>query len=394
MPLKKCPICESKHLKRILERKAVPVLQNAVFRSYEAARSIQLGKLEMVICENCGFVFNCEFDQSLLSYTQNYDNNQSCSAHFNAHTDNLVRDLVENQGVRNCTVVEVGCGKGDFLRKLISYPESNNTGYGFDPSYTGPLSDTEGRLQFKKCHYDKDHSYIHADVVICRHVIEHIPEPLSLLRSIHSALSTSLKARLFIETPSIEWILENRVIWDFFYEHCSLFSADSLRLALNRTGFSVQKISRIFSSQYLWVEAASIAEFDSALPPNHESPSQILTLATRYAAEEKKFKQIGMERILQLKMEGKIALWGAGAKGATLAHLVDPEGCLIDCIIDQNPNKQGCFLPGTGHPIINPVHAKNYRIKNAILMNPTYRKEIQELIERKNLTLELLDLIR
>lgn len=379
MPLKQCPICANTHLKKILERNAVPVLQNIVFRNHDSARSIQRGNLKMMFCENCGFVFNQTFDSSLLNYTENYDNNQACSAHFNNYLDSLVKDLVENQGVRNCTVIEVGCGKGDFLKKLISYPGSNNTGYGFDPSYTGPLSDSEGRLQFKKCPYDKSQSDIHADVVICRHVIEHIPEPLKLLDAIHSALSTSPKARLFIETPSIEWILENHVIWDFFYEHCSLFCADSLRLALGRTGFRTQKISRVFGTQYLWIEA-NTAECAPRAKLNQSTPHEILTLATAYAAEEKKFKKIGMKRILELKTEGEIALWGAGAKGATFAHLIDPNACLINCVVDINPKKQGCFIPGTGHPVVNPRELKERKIMNIIVMNPDYLDEIKNLL--------------
>lgn len=150
-----CPVCESAQLRPFLQRSQVPVHQNLVVNSQEGARTVTRGELDLVICEDCGFVFNQAFDLSRLSYGEDYDNTQSCSAYFDAYLDGLVQDMVERQGVRNCTIVEVGCGKGHFLKKLVSYPGANNIGYGFDPSYVGPLTDLDGRLQFRTCYYDR-----------------------------------------------------------------------------------------------------------------------------------------------------------------------------------------------------------------------------------------------
>jgi hypothetical protein len=70
-----------------------------------------------------------------------------------------------------------------------------------------------------------------------------------------------------------------------------------------------------------------------------------------------------------------VALWGAGAKGVTLANLLDPARERIACVVDLNPSKQGCFVPGTGHPIVGPQKLPDYGVSSAILMNPNYRSE-------------------
>ncbi|MFD1690785.1 methyltransferase domain-containing protein [Azotobacter chroococcum] len=98
-------------------------------------------------------------------------------------------------------MVEVGCGKGSFLRKLVNYPGANNSGYGFDPSYVGPAVELDGRLQFSARYYDEACAGIAADVVVCRHVIEHVPEPLQVLRSVRAALASSSRARVFLKRP-------------------------------------------------------------------------------------------------------------------------------------------------------------------------------------------------
>jgi len=381
-----CPVCEHAQLKPFLWRSQVPVHQNLVVNSQDAARTVTRGELDLVICEACGFVFNQAFDLSCLSYGEDYDNTQTCSAYFDAYLDGLVQDMVERQGVRNCTIVEVGCGKGHFLKKLVNYPGANNTGFGFDPSYVGPLTDLNGRLQFRTCYYDDSCADIAADVVVCRHVIEHVPEPLEILRSVRAALVSSPKARVFFETPCVEWILRNQVIWDFFYEHCSLFTAESLGLAFRRTGFAVERVEHIFGGQYLWLEARA-ADLDETLLMNGDT----VRLATAYATEEKKLREDWLARLRVLGQNGKVALWGAGAKGATFANLVDPDCALIDCVVDLNPNKQGRFIPGTGHPIVAPVDLPGRGVCNAVLMNPNYRQENLQLLAKAGIELNLID---
>lgn len=387
-----CPICASTALAAFLHRTGVPVHQNLVVADRGAARAVARGELDMLACEECGFVFNRGFDGDKLAYGEDYDNTQSCSAYFDAYLDDLVRELVEEQGVRNCRIVEVGCGKGQFLRKLVNFPGSGNQGFGFDPSYVGPDSDPDGRLNFRRAFYDASCADVPADVVVCRHVIEHVPTPLDLLRSVHAALAGSPNARVFFETPCVEWILEHRVVWDFFYEHCSLFSGSSLRLAFEKTGFAVNRVAHIFGNQYLWLEArvtgpAGQAGNDQKI----RSSKRTASLAATYGLEEQTLRQSWLTRAARLRCAGGVALWGAGAKGATFANLLDPRCELIDCVIDINPNKQGRFIPGTGHPIIAPSSLGERGVRSIVLMNPNYREENRRLLAASGLKIDLID---
>ena len=89
--------------------------------------------------------------------------------------------------------------------------------------------------------------------------------------------------------------------------------------------------------------------------------------------------------------EGRLAIWGAGAKGTTLANLIDPDAQLLDCVIDINPNKQGGFVGGSGHAIVSLVEARDRGVSAAALMNPNYRTEVERMIQTSGAALELLD---
>ena len=385
-PKNSCHVCGSQLIKRFLKREQIPVHQNLLIKDQKSAIDITRGDLNLTVCEECGFIFNQTFDLSKLSYGDNYDNTQDCSPFFNNYTSNLASYLVFDKNIQNCRIVEVGCGKGSFLRKLVEVKEWGNSGYGFDPSYVGPESQFEGRLNFVKRYYDSDCANIAADVVICRHVIEHVPEPLALLRTIKQALIHSQKARVFFETPSVEWILRNQVIWDFFYEHCSYFTTQSLTTVFEAAGFQVKSVQHVFEDQYLWLEAT----ISSEKPLVTKKCGSIPLLANQFAASENDLAKKWKIKIREFHTKGKVALWGAGAKGVTFVNLIDPERKWIDCVIDLNISKHGKYIPGTGHPIVSYEDIPRRDIKTAILMNPNYYEENLALLNKANFHINLI----
>ncbi|MCS6776661.1 MAG: class I SAM-dependent methyltransferase [Chloroherpetonaceae bacterium] len=381
-----CPVCASPAVHTFLQRKGVPVHQNLIMVDPESARQIARGDLTMAVCTDCGFIFNRTFDPSLLRYGAAYDNTQTCSPSFREYMDGLLREIVEGRGVRNCCVVEVGCGKGQFLIDLVARAGPGSMGVGFDPSYVGPDTALDGRVRFERRFYGADCADVPADAVVCRHVIEHVPEPLEMLGNVRRALRHAPDARVFFETPCVEWILRHQVWWDFFYEHCSLFTAHSLAVAFGRSGFRVERVRHVFGGQYLWLEARPDGQGGHV---ERDAAGDIPGLAQQFARAEEGLRDEWGRRIEALKVQGKVALWGAGAKGVTFANLVDPDRAHLDCVVDMNPNKQGNYLPGTGHPILPFWRLAERGVRTAILMNPNYRAENERLLREAGLDIAL-----
>jgi len=376
-----CPVCGSRALSAFIERRAVPVHQNMLMPQREAARAIPRGDIALRACADCGFVANAAFRSDLLLYGEGYDNTQIASPSFDRYVDGLVARLIED-GVTGKRVVEAGCGKGFFLKRLCL--RGNNVGTGFDPSYEGPESEAEGRVRYRRVFYGREHA-VEADVVVCRHVIEHVPDPVGFLRDIRGALEASERAVVYFEMPALEWILAGGVVWDFFYEHCSYFTAASLRNTFRRAGFRPLEVQRVFGEQYLLIKAVLSDEDEPLEAPTAEHGR----LLEKYQKDEAEQMERWRARVEEIAARGRLAVWGAGAKGITFVNLVDPEARRIQCLFDVNPAKQGHYAPGTGHPILSPGDTESRSISDAVVMNPNYLEEARQMAKGLGLMLEL-----
>lgn len=383
-----CPVCTAPSEEPFLVRDPVPVHQNLIVRDALSARALRRGTLRLHGCHGCGFVFNAAFNPAQLSYGAAYDNTQSCSPAFERYLEQLADYVVSDRNVRDSFIVEIGCGKGGFLTALVDR-DFGNHGVGFDPSYVGPQTAAGGRLRFERRFYDATCGDLSADAVICRHVIEHIAQPVELLKVVRDTLGTG-PARVFFETPCVEWILRNEVVWDLFYEHCSYFTAASLSTAFERAGFAVDTVRHTFGGQYLWAEARPTVRQD----PAPTRASEVPALAAAFAQHEATLVRALRARLAALARDGAVAIWGAAAKGVTLANLVDPDRELIACVVDLNPSKQGGYLPGTAHPIVSLAGLRDYGVRTAVLTNPNYVEENAKLLREASVDVQLVDLMR
>ncbi|MCB2359369.1 class I SAM-dependent methyltransferase [Clostridium estertheticum] len=383
-----CHVCNSIDVVKFLERKEVPVHQNYIFESEKTAIIINKGNLELYICKKCGFIFNEAFDINKLQYSEFYDNTQDISNIFNQYIDKEIDFLINDLMIEEKRIVEVGCGKGNFLKKLAV--RSNSIGVGFDPSYVGDTEILNGRIKFEKCFYDENCTDVPADIVICRHVIEHVPNPVDMLKNIRKALDGSPNALVFFETPSVKWILDNKIIYDFFYEHCSYFDVTSITKAFDIAGFTVKKIVHDFNGQYMWIigEISKCNEYTSEF--NYKDIDDLEKLAYSYNCVVNKKIEKWKEKIIRLGKNSKVAIWGAGAKGVTFANLIDPKNLYIDCVIDINIHKQGCYLPGTGHKIVNYTDIIDRKIQYVIVMNNNYSDEIEQTLKDNNINVQII----
>lgn len=372
-----CPICKSEETVVFLKRNQIPVVQNMVFPNKRSAVSVPRGDLVLCCCKSCGFIFNSAFEEKLIMYGNAYDNRQHFSYYFLQYMKKMAECYVKSKGVANSQILEVGCGDGTFLRLLLSDEGNGNTGIGFDPSYQGPNLDCNGRAKFVVDYFNESYTNYLADVVISRHVIEHISDPIRFLISIRTSLGKEKESVIFTETPDVTWILKNKCFWDFCYEHCSYFSPESLSLALSIVGLKTIEIIKTFQGQYM-LSLAQPIDNNTDLNLNRVLDEPIFRVAQEYGQHEGNFIAKNRSALKQLHIKDNVFLWGAGAKGVIYANMIDPYSECITSIVDVNPDKQGGYLSGTGHRVISPDLLPE--TGSVIIMNENYIDEIEATI--------------
>ncbi|MFA7431927.1 MAG: class I SAM-dependent methyltransferase [Rhodospirillaceae bacterium] len=347
-----CPLCGATADEAILDRTAVPVFQNVLYATPQEAEAAATGCLAIRACPACGFVHNAAFDPDCALYDANYENNQSHSAVFSRHIDASAAAVLKAVQPGQA-VLEVGCGQGYFLTRLAQAAPSGTPLVGFDPAWRGgdppaPGIEIHARL-FDRAAAESLGRPIGA--VVTRHVIEHVPDPVAFLGAIRAALPGTHPVDLFIETPCVRWILDNGVVQDFFYEHCSYFTAETLDAALDRSGFETVSVDHVFGGQYLWAHAraSGVAGAETAASGD-DLRASVATFRSRHAHALTGWH----DTLAAARQKGRVALWGGGAKGVTFAAVFDPSHTLIDCIVDINPGKQNRFTPLTAHPVLSP----------------------------------------
>jgi SAM-dependent methyltransferase len=378
----RCPACGALAGDPFLRLRGVPVNPSQRSSTRAQATHVDVRDVLLTFCDRCAMIWNPEFDPAALDYDAEYENSLHFSPAFQHYAEELADRLVERYGIREKTVVEIGSGKGEFLTLVCERGDSQ--GIGFDPTYNGESdAATNGHVRFRRELY-RDETALEGDLVVFRHVLEHVPDPLGFLQCVRRA-NPSSETVVYCEVPAAEYLLWERAVWDVVYPHCSVFAAAALSYLFERAGFRVLDSGFSFGGQYLWVEASPDDEVRAVLP--RAEAAALRPLVDSFAAEVQLQRARWAETLDGANGDG-VALWGGGAKGTTFLNLVRGAEH-VGAVVDLNPRKQGTFVPGTGHPIVGPEALVGRAPGHVIVMNAVYRDEIAARLAELDLQPEL-----
>lgn len=328
-----------------------------------------LAPLTLRYNENLKFLENEAFDKSKINYNKNYDNSQSYSEEFKKHMS-IVFKKIKKHLQKNSKIVEVGCGQGHFIDLIVK--NSNYDVRGFDTSYRG-----ENKLIKKRYLNSKDK--ISSDMIILRHVLEHIPKPYEFLLLIKSIFK---KSKIYIEVPEYNWIRKKEAFFDITYEHVNYFTQTTLKKLFK--GKKEQGL--LFKKQYQYI----IANIENL---NEKFKSDYYSKSWEYKSFENLFPNTvkKIEKIKRIAGKNSIYIWGAGTKGCIFLNYCKKNNILIDQIkfaIDINPNKIDKYLPGSLIKIKSKEFFARKVKKNDVLIisNPAYKNEIIKDLKKYNST--------
>ena len=305
---------------------------------------------------------------------------------FGRYASDLANDLIDRYGLREKLVLEIGCGKGEFLRMMVEL--GNNRGAGFDPSYEEPQGgETDDRLNFVKEFYTEAHLDLKPDLVIARQLLEHVEQPFEFVQSLRKVLADRSSAVVVFEVPNALDMLQRADLWDVIYEHPIYFTPQALERLMRSTGFDVHQVRPAYEGLFLIVEASPGGAVPAELPAvGHLLEEDVAGFADAYAERQRRWKR----QLDDIRTHGKRAvLWGAGARGDTFLNAIgiDDE---IPMVVDLNPRKWGKHMAGTGQQIYSPEDLKAHEPDVVVIANEIYLEEIKGSLREMGVDAEVL----
>ena len=354
-------------------QRGVPV-QSCLLPSTKAqALGVQRGEIELLNCRDCGLVFNRRFDPASQRFDAAYEETQGFSPLFRRFAIELGQALNQRWHLAGKTVLEVGCGKGDFLAELCH--RHGCRGIGIDPAYDPDRRPQHAgdQVRYEARVFEREDIGLEADYLICRHTLEHIGPVGEFLDLIAQAARAGGVQEIFFDVPEAGRIFAEGAFWDIYYEHANYFTAPALAQAFIRAGFEVTGLTRLFHEQYLGLFARP-ADRAPAAPGYPVETIDSSTLNQNLAHWRD-----------QLANAAKpLVIWGSGSKGVAFLHGADPDR-QVAAAVDINPYRHGRCMPGTGQIIVAPEELVALNPPTVVIMNPAYREEISAQLEKLDL---------
>ena len=380
-----CPSCGRQDMRPFYSVRSVPVHSVLLMRTREQAVTYPRGDITLALCRFCGFISNITFDPAAHSYSTEYEETQSFSPTFRAFHEQLASQLVKDCDLHGKTIIEIGCGKGDFLPLLCRMGAKR--AIGFDPAFVAERNPADGcDIQFIADFYSDKYADYKADFICCKMTLEHIHNTFDFISGVRRAIGNSIDTRVFFQVPDARRILQEGAFWDIYYEHCSYFTAESLKALFERAGFDVLSTGLEYGDQYLTI-LAKPAGSENGLAGSVKAPSDGIETFVHNAARMVQSWQL---LVRQMARDGlRIAVWGSGSKGVAFLGALGATD-EVEYVVDINPYRQGKYMCGTGHEIVSPQHLTRVRPDVVIAMNPMYESEIRRDLDQMGIPARLL----
>jgi SAM-dependent methyltransferase len=376
-----CPNCNSGDCCHpFYEVLGVPTNSCLLIEDRAQALGFPTGDIVLTVCHGCGFIFNAAWDVQRTIYSDQYEETQGFSPTFNTFNRALAEELISSCDIRGKTVLEIGCGKGEFLSLICEL--GGNRGIGYDPSFVPDRQRSGQDIRFVREFFTEDTNETAPDLLCCKMTLEHIGETNRFVRSVRS-VANQKDSIVFFQVPDVDRILKEGAFWDVYYEHCSYFSATSLRHLFTGTGFTVQRVWTGYDGQYLMILTRPAEQGSDVKSGDTDGVAAIIRMSGSFAAAVARSRAAWLARLRNWAAAGqRTVLWGSGSKAVAFLTTLGMHD-EVEHVVDINPYRAGKFLPVTGQRIVSPPFLRDYRPDNVVIMNPIYRDEIERELARQ-----------
>ena len=198
----------------------------------------------------------------------------------------------------------------------------------------------------------------HAALVTATNVFAHVDDIGDLTANVKRLLGP--RGVFVIEVPYLPVMLQSGTFDLVYHEHLSYFSVTPLVSFFGSAGMNVFRVDHVST------HGGSIRVFVQHRDGNQEVDGAVAAFVNdeRYLGDAEVYSDFGAQvskvvvafaaELRRLKDQGyRLAGYAAPAKASTLLGFGRIGHDVLDYIVDDNPMKQGRYVPGTGIPIVD-----------------------------------------
>ena len=307
------------------------------------------------VCPRCSHVENISY-QAADYGSDDYVAKRSVSGTMSANLTHIREWLLGDprpklQGLR---VLEIGSGSGELAHWFADQGSVIHT---VDPSVEGyehrDIRHTQAN--FTGYYLATNEPY---DIIIVRHVLEHVPDPRELLKLMRLSLTTG--AHVYIEVPNGQTSMASRRLMDYFNDHIHHFTATGFAQLAQSAGFRVVRQLDLLQRAHMgfWLEPSDLVE-------EIAHPALSYTPVERLQESQARFAGI----IDKINQAGRVIIYGAGAHAATFtSQLTSEQAAKVFRVWDKDSRKHGRFLPNCSTAISAPGDVTDWP-KSGLIIN-------------------------
>ncbi|QER42860.1 methyltransferase domain-containing protein [Thermodesulfobacterium sp. TA1] len=310
--------------------------------------------LKVFQCSGCGVI---QLNRKPVNYYREVIRAIGISKDMVNFRKDYFRRFIEKYDLEDKKIIEIGCGKGEYLEILNSLSVEV---YGLEYSEESVLVCKNKGLKVFRGFIENERYKIKGapyDVFLCLSFLEHIPNPNQFLRGIWRNLSD--EGLGLIEVPNFDMIARKKLFSEFITDHIFYFTKDTLKTTLEINGFEVLEIKEIW---YDYIISAIVRKKRKLNFYFEETLNHIKAAVENF-----------------IKKYQKVAVWGAGHQSLALLALLDLKN-KVSYVVDSATFKQNKYTPATHIPIYAPERLLKDPVDCILIMAGSYSDEVANII--------------
>lgn len=391
----KCRFCDN-NLSYIFSDLGNSPLSNSYLKKEDLHKPELIFPLKAYVCENCYLVQLDEFQTPEKIFGEHYAYFSSYSKTWLLHIKKYTETICNRFHIsKNNLIVEIASNDGCLLQNFQS-KKLNVLGIEPAPN-VAKIAQQNGVptlidfFSLELAHKLSDENK-KAKLIIANNVLAHVPNLNNFVAGIRILLEDEGIATF--EFPHILQLIINNQFDTIYHEHFSYFSLLTLEKvfqAHNLKIFDVEELEIHGGSLRIYVghEGSSHKNTQNVNKIKEKEIKENLNSLIPYISFSRKVLSIktNLQSFLKQAYINKktVVAFGAAAKGNTLLNFCEIKSEWIKYAVDNNPHKQGYFLPGTHIPIFPPEMIQKtkpdyllilpWNISNEITEETSYIKE-------------------